>query len=178
MKFNKKAQLQMGETILVVIFIILLIVLAFVFMVDKEERSINEEQSEFFELDAVTMGKLVTNIPEIIYYPSGVKQESCFDIAKLTAFEKMLNENPEISREYYFEKLGNVNITITQIYPKLTEEEIQNNQGKWEIYINNFDVGETAISLGNPMMIPVSLYEPVYDRYYFGVMEITLYKKK
>jgi hypothetical protein len=167
----KKAQFQMGETIFVVMVIIILIVIGFVFVVGVESDSAKDKAKEYYELDSVALGKLVSNIPEITCSSSGVKKQSCFDITKLKGFESLLENNANEVMEYYFERLGNVNITIHQIYP---EPSIDGGcgEGCWNLYINNFS-NVPDQNNGRTMKIPILLEDPVLDKNAFGILYVT-----
>jgi len=161
----------MGEIICVIMIILLIIIIGFVFIFQNEKDATITKQDELNELDAIALSQLISNLPEIIHAPSSVKKQSCFDTSKLYAFQDILNDNPDISMEYYFDKLGNVNITIEQIYP-VDDAKI------WHIYVNNFDVpNQKTVSYGDLMKIPTSLYDPITDTYAFGMLYVTKYKK-
>ena len=170
---KRKAQIQMGETIFVILVIIFLIVLAFTFVYKGEEISTHRRQTDFYELDSVALGQLITNLPELACSTMGTRQQSCFDKHKITAFSEVLNNNPDMSMQYYFEKLVNVNITIVEVYP---------NEGRiWEIYVNNFDVkeGETLItqSYGTTLKIPTIIRDSTRNIDSFGVLYVTKYRR-
>ena len=163
----KKAQIQMGETIFVTMIIILLIIIGFVFLVSFEKDEAEQKKEEFFELDTITFSQLVSSLPEITCSDLGNEEESCFDMSRLTAFDNITELEKDISIEYYFEKLGNVNITIEQIYPEPEE-----NEGYWEIYVNYLEEGRP---FGNTLMLPITLYDPVKKTNNFGVLYLTKY---
>ena len=175
-KMEKKAQIQMGETIFVIMIIILLIVMGFVFMFKGEESSILKQATKFHELDSIALGQLITNLPELVCSTSGTKQQSCFDKSKIDAFGTILRNNSDISMEYYFEKLGNVNITVEQIYPE--------NGYVQEIYVNNFELDANAdisgliMSYGSTLKIPIILRDPTTNENAFGVLYVTKYRRK
>ncbi len=172
----KKAQLQMGETIFVVIIILFLIIIGMVFLYGHEEESIFKSEREFYELDSVALGQLITNLPELACSVAGTKQQSCFDKSKVESFSKILYQNSDIAMEYYFEKLGNVNITIEEVYPE---------EGKrWEIYVNNFDINYTDTDLGmliqsygTTLKIPILIKDPTTNKNSFGILYVTKYRK-
>jgi hypothetical protein len=167
----KKAQLEMGETIFALIIIILLIMMGLIFAFRGEKATIEEKVDTLGNLDAAALAQVVANLPELIYSPGSVKQQSSFDKSKIEAFQKLIEHYPELSREYYFDKLGNVEIKIEQIYPVTEAEPI-------EIYLNDFDVDDIVMSFGTPVKIPTSIYDPVTNQYAFGVLYVTRYVRK
>lgn len=169
----------MGETIFVVMIIILLIVIGFVFMFKAEESSSYVQATKFHELDSVALGQLITNLPELVCSTSGTKQQSCFDTSKIDAFRNVLSNNKDISMEYYFEKLGNVNITVEEIYPNVNK--------RWTIYVNDFnlnvtdeqgDIVKLIQSYGSTLKIPILLRDPITNKNSFGVLYVTKYRRK
>jgi len=163
---GKKAQIEMGETIFVVIIIIVLIVLGIKFMGTEQGKSIEKKVDKFKELDAIVVAQLTTSLPEVSCSYSGVRSSSCFDTTKVAAFEKLLTNDSDLVMEYYYEQLGNVNITIEQVYPP---------GESWELYINKYS--ETGQNYGKPMMIPVALENPITHESGFGVLYITQFRR-
>jgi regulatory protein YycI of two-component signal transduction system YycFG len=170
----KKSQIEMGETIFIVIIIIILILMGLVFLSKHEEQNVSKSAEEFFELDSVAQAQLIASLPELSDSALGVKEQMSFDTLKLSAFQDLTELHPDLATEYYFEQLGNINITIEQIFPK--EEGVTK---RWEIYVNDFNVQQNQlVSLGRPMMLPVSLYDPIQNERYFALLYITHYRRR
>lgn len=163
---SKKAQLQMGESIFVVIIILLLIVFGLVFASNAEEDSIRADKEDFLDLDSITLTKYASSLAELQCSLLDVTELSCFDIDKLTAFSNVTDKYPEISAEYYFSQFGNANITVHEIYPS---------NRNWTIYYNGLEDGE--VGKIKTTTVPISLYDGITKRKSFGILEIQAISK-
>lgn len=176
---NKRGQLQIGETILVIFIFIILIVLGIVFYYRVESSSIAEDfekfQVEKLSVDFITLGDL----PELSCSRGGIK-ENCVDTAKLIAFMGLASDNGRL-REHYLERFGHKNITIYQVYPSKNNIECNMGQisdcGVWNIYIKK----PIKITSKTIFDTPVSLYYPCKDSgcsddsYGIGIMVVEAY---
>lgn len=165
---NKKAQLQIQETIIAVFIFIILVILGMVFFYKVQSGSITTDfknfQLERNSINFITLG----DGPEFSCSKAGIK-ESCIDITKLLAF-KSINSN-----KTYFTKFGYMNITIYQVFPKTNNIKCHinsiNDCGIWEVYVNK------PAQISNKIIrdTPVSLYSPIDDTYSIGVMVVEAY---
>jgi hypothetical protein len=158
---NRKAQLQMGESIFAVIIILLLIVFGIVFASNAEKDEITQDKEEFLDLDAITLSKYASSLAELQCSLLDVTELSCFDVDKMIAFINVTEKYPEISAEYYFSQFGNANITVREIYPS---------NRSWEVYYNGLKDGE--IGRSKTTMVPVALYDGITKKKSFGVLII------
>jgi hypothetical protein len=165
-KMNKKAQIQMGESIFVVIIILLLIVFGIVFSSNAEKDEIIKKSNEFTELNAITLSKYATSLSELQCSFLYVTDLSCFDIYKIESFINITKEYPSLSAEYYYSQFKNANITLKEIYPS---------NRTWTIYYNG--LGENISSRGKTTMVPVSIYDSITKKKSFGVLKIQLLLK-
>ncbi len=165
----KKAQIQLGETIFVVIFILIIIIFGIVFFSGAEKENIIHEQKKYADLSTVSLAQYASSLSELACSKHDVEEISCFDLAKLEAFADLMNDTNLISitREYYFTRLGNSDIKIFIIYPVKKNITLYHN----EIGINN----NSIMPSGKPVLKPVSIYNPLSKQTYFGVMQITKY---
>lgn len=166
-KKNKKAQIQMGESIFVVIIILLLIIFGIVFASHAQEDEVVKKTAEFQDLDAITLSKYASSLAELQCSLLDVTELSCLEIGKMDAFVNVTQKYPEISAEFYFSQFGNANITVKEIYPR---------NRTWNIYYNGLE-NNTQGKIKRTM-IPVSLYNGITKRKSFGVLMIDLIKRK
>jgi hypothetical protein len=171
---NKKGQLQIQETILVVFIFIILIMFGLVFFYRVQLASIAEDFNEFQNtrdtINFITIGDL----PEFSCSKLGIR-ESCIDTLKLNSFIAL--NNSAKYRSYYFERFGYKKITITQIYPEKNEKLCSNSQiedcGLWNIYENK-PLRQTGTKIVRDT--PVSLYFPDKDEYGIGILVVESYE--
>lgn len=165
-----KGQIQLGETIFIVIFILLIIIFGIVFFTGAEKEEFKKQADKYADLSTVSLAQYTSSLLELSCSKKGVEDLSCYDIRKLKAFAELLNDSKriDITREYYFTQFGNAKIEIEEVYP---------NQEYILLYENRIypETGEYMTENGKPVLVPLSLYDPVTREYYFGVMTITKY---
>lgn len=164
---NKKAQIQMGETIFIIIFIILIIVFGLVFFSQAEGENLRDKQQEFRELDTITATQFVASLTELKCSSYGAEEISCFDKIKIEAFGNLTRNNWDTAGEYYVSKLGPAILRIEEIYP---------NPKNWTVYNYTGEYGE-YIYAGRQIQLPVSLQNPISKSKSFGVIYFTLLRR-
>lgn len=110
---TKKAQLQMIETILVLLIFLFILIFGIYFYYQYIFTDIQEEASEISEKQATTLVSSITNLPEL----SCTREKDCIDIIKLINFNQIYNQN----RAYYSTLFKNKKILIQQIYPETAQ---------------------------------------------------------
>ncbi len=163
----KKAQIQMGESIFVIIIILLLIIFGIVFSSRAEKDQFQTKNKEFLDLSTITLSEFAISLSELQCSTLEVRDLSCFDKNKLEAFKNVTDNHRLLSREYYFSQLGNANITVVQIFPEAE---------RWEVYYNGFP--EDTKYDQNTVLLPISIYDGVTKKYGFGIAYITKYKRR
>jgi hypothetical protein len=171
-KMTPKAQIQLGETIFVVIFILIILIFGIVFFSGAEKDNLVHQQKKFADLSTVSLAQYASSLSELACSKHEVEELSCFDLSKLESFAQLMNDVSLISitREYYFTRLGNADIKIQVLYP--VKKNIT-------LYHNEFGLGNgTSFAFGKPVLKPVSIYDPLTRQTSFGVMQITKYFKQ
>ncbi|MBT6044715.1 hypothetical protein HOG54_01565 [Candidatus Woesearchaeota archaeon] len=172
---NRRSQVHVSETILVLFVVIVIlmmgVVVYFKFSVEKN-KDLAEELSE--EQATIMLAKAV-GLQELSCDGTG-----CIDTAKFLPFKRVLGEDFDMYRRIF----GRKKITITEIYPvphdsaidvecdviKYIQMEYPENCGKWTIYDYN-----PENELGAKISTIVSLYYPEFDEYRVGRLEIEHY---
>lgn len=163
--------MQMTETIFVVFFILIIIVLGFVAFSKFQESAIKEQQREYRSSRVIEMAHRLSSWPELECSVAGASQYVCLDKIKLGILGDFINESKQKSSygfNYYFELLRDSKITITEIYPSHTKT-----IGKdyWVLY-ENLGSGQTT----EVIWIPVNLYDPVTQKRSLAIMELLIYE--
>lgn len=164
---NKKAQIQMNETIFIVIFIILIIVFGIVFFSQAEGESVRDKQKQFRDLDFITATQFVASLTELECSSHGAEEVSCFDKIKIKSFSNLTRNDWDLVGEYYVSKMGPAIISIKELYP--FEEE-------WIIYNYTGEDGETTFA-GQQIQIPISLLDPITNKKSFGAIYFTILRR-
>lgn len=132
---QKKSQIQMAESIAVIVIVIFLLVIGIVFWNSIRRDDIQTTVLEYNDLSVIEIAKIAAELPELRCYNSNViTKVNCFDWYKILALNKSMNnlsqENSEIRAqtfEYYNYYFKNSRITIEQIYPDETSVIIYDN---------------------------------------------------
>lgn len=162
---TKKAQIKMFETIAVLLIFFVLIGLGLIFYVQVYSGSIEKTGEEYFELKAIQTAQLVSFLPELqCTSPTAMNivEDNCFDLLKVNALTEIIENDPKLRNEYYYDLFGSSKISIEQIYPS---------EMNWEIY-NKSSNKKSKSSI----KIPILLYNATSNRNNFGVLNIDVYK--
>lgn len=156
----KKSQIQIGETIAVLLVFFVLVVVGFIFYVKIIKGNIELEIEESEQLRSVGITQRVMFLPELQCSEDNIIIENCIDILKLESSQNIMNKF-EIN---YYDLLEFSNISIFEIYPG----ELQ-----WNIYSR-----ETS-DFNNKFVtnVPISLYDPIIRKHKFGVLTIETFSK-
>ena len=152
---NKKAQIQIGETIAVLFVFFILIIIGFIFYVKVIKGNIELEKEELSQLRSVGIAQRIMFLPEIQCSEDNIIIDNCIDILKLDSAQSLMKEN-EI---YYYDLLEFSDVSILQIYP---------NEAKWDLYSRKTEDFKSKFVTN----VPISLYDPTTRRHGFGVLTI------
>jgi hypothetical protein len=157
----KKAQIQLFETIGVLVVFFFLLIAGAVFYFKMQEISIQNDLAQQAHLRSLQATQRAMFLPELDCSFIGVQRENCFDELKLEAFSKVMQDPRAL--QTYFGLFGYASINVSESYP--------DKQFIGWMYNNPLDEYRSALK----SLSPVLLYDPVANSYAFGVMEVTTY---
>jgi len=160
---RKKAQIQMMETIAVLLIFFILIVLGIIFYGRVMKGNLEQEKEEQLQLQAIKVAQRASFLPELQCSQDNIVSENCIDLLKLNAAAIVMDK--QANEIFYYDRFLFSKITVNEIYPDARQ---------WTLYdrpLSDF----TSKIITN---VPISLYEPVEDSYKFGVMNIEYYSAK
>ena len=152
---NRKAQIQIGETIAVLFVFFMLIVIGFLFYAKVIKGSIESEKEEASQFRSIGIAQKVMFLPELQCSEDNIIIDNCIDSLKLDAAEKLMREN----KVYYYDLFEFSDVDVQQIYPSHRE---------WHVYSRTMYDFRTKY-LTN---VPIALYNPDTKRHSFGVLTI------
>lgn len=156
---DKKGDLQINESIIVIIVFSVILIIAIGIFYRYNIQSVNELENEFQESNVINLLNNLPNSPEMSYSMLG-DDDNSIDTSKLLKLK--------------LSKLGFMEIKIKEIYP-LRNKEICSNSN----YPNcdEFIVYSFKGSNKNSQIFsaPVSLYYPSLKEYRAGILEIKWY---
>jgi hypothetical protein len=162
-KNSRKAQLQMGETIAVVIIVIVLLFLGITFW-NRINSSGTEALSESSqELSVIEIANTVAELPELKCSDMSVESVKCLDWYKVRAMANNIEIYPE-TKKYYNDYFKNSKITIARIYP---------NEDNTTIY----DVKLSDQTARLEIKLPVNIRDNVNDVTSYGMIIVEGYYK-
>ncbi|MEK6949383.1 MAG: hypothetical protein AABX34_04125 [Nanoarchaeota archaeon] len=152
----------MMETIsvLAVVFIIIIIFYAFY---SNTFVDIDAERDRIRQLEAANIMQQALFLAEVQCSERGFVEDYCIDILKVKAASEIIMS--EENKMPYFDKFGFSRITIKQIYPEIKDISV--------IYDNS--IGDYSYKdLSN---MPVSLFDPMENKHYFGAITVEMFSK-
>ncbi len=141
---NKKAQLGIQETVLVMFVFFIILMIAMILFFNFNMRSIRNDIESYEEFKFKQLIDVVPNMPEIKYSRLGVEDTWCIDLLKARAFS-------QISSKYDF---GYKRLTIQSSNDIL-------------LYNNPSRTGEIR-----KVTSPVCLYDPRSDKFSLANLEV------
>jgi hypothetical protein len=156
---NKKAQMQMMETIGVLFVFIIIIAMGFIFYANVLKGGIEITKREHSELQAVELSTRAASLPELQCSEDNIVQENCIDLIKLEVAGSVMQQNYLT----YFDLFGYSEITVKEIFP---------NANNYTIYSNIPSDYKQKL----PNFVPIALKDPGRGQA-FGIMNVVLYTK-
>ncbi len=161
---SKKSQIQLAESIGVIVVITFLMVMGIVVYHRFRQESIQEQIREKKEIDAVSLSNTITSLPELKCSAFSSEGVSCLDLYKIKAISGYLKQKDnEINyyRDYYYDYFYNANISVMQVYPE---------EKTYTIY---YEEGSTSNI--DQIQVPVTIYDPVDETNGFGFLVIKVF---
>jgi len=157
----RRAQIEMGETIVVIFILMILIIFGLLTVYHFQVGGARQTQQRFGSFKTIELAQVVTNMPELQCSFIEVIDVTCIDEVKAVALASILKNPNNRAFYYYRETLGTAKIEIEEIYPE---------PNKIVVYDNS-----RGMPNAEPTFIPVSLYKPAQRRSSFALLKATRY---
>jgi hypothetical protein len=158
----KKAQLEIMQTVMILFFVIILLIGAVVMVTVHQGYKYSAKTSDYEILGTLRADQTMNFLPEIQCSKENVVMKDCFDMYKVRTFLDVASEN----QLYYATLLGNANATLSVFEP-----------GKgWSTPVTLYDNPVEEYTSITRMMRPITVYNPVSDKTYFGKLEVTYFR--
>lgn len=158
----------MGETIMVIFVFIIMVFIGMIFYAKFQAGEVQESTKEAFRQQSVEIANLIQFLPELQQTYKNITYIS-FDLYKIMAFNEMIEADPSLQDNYYFDLFGFSLINITQIYP----EDSSGVPKMWTIYNKSANYSAYYFTY-----IPIVIYNAVLDTKNFGVLTIQSWQPK
>lgn len=165
-----KGQIQMMETISVLVVFFVLLFLGIYLYFTAQHTSIEETQDEFANTERTVLLAFVPSMPEIVCskYES---PDNCVDMLKLFAFkEKVMKEKSK-----YMPLFTGFKVVVRMVYPIQSDVECDAkmvNKMEWPDNCGVYTLYDEGKKTTTVVSTPLSLYLPSEDTYYIGKLEV------
>jgi len=164
--YNRRGQVQLGETTAVIIIVIILLVIGIVFWSNVSKSNVTTIITQSQELSVIEIANIVPELTELKCYESGVNKVKCLDWYKVLAMNESINNKDDKSAFlFYNDYFKNSKITIVRIYPDVSENQ--------NITIYDAKLDNTAKKL--LISIPVNIKDYVSQKTYYGTIIVEGY---
>lgn len=160
---SKKAQLQMTESISVIIIITFIIVIGVVFYSKLKASDIQEIQQGQFALSAVQTAQRLSSLPELTCSTASVQDSSCIDLYKAQALAGQMRDSSTYA--FYTSYFGDAKITLEPIFPLSPGF-----SSPITLYENN---ASNTLQSGLETHIPFAVLDPAAHTVYFAILHVT-----
>jgi hypothetical protein len=122
-RMNNRSQVQMGETVAIVVIVIVLLMVGIVFWSNIRKLDVQKIDRTTEELSVIELSKIVSELPELRCYNANIVTKiNCFDYYKLLAFNRTINNEADPlylqTQRMYSGYFRNSRITFRQVYPE------------------------------------------------------------
>lgn len=166
--YSKKAQLEINETILVLIIFSILAIAGIVVFHRYNTASIQSSILESNRLAFYDLLNQLPNSPELKCSSQNI-QEDCIDLFKSFSFAKL--------EQQYIGQLGYKTIRLKIVYPRLEEKECSESLFQSSDFPNCntillYEHKLTNAEAVEKLSTPVAVYNPLNDEYMLGLLEV------
>jgi len=176
---KKKAQIQMMETVMVLVVFFFIIGIGLVFFGKFQQGAIKQSQTEMFEKRAVDIALKAAYLPELACSHGQDIDYNCVDLGKVLAFsanmDKQKRKDPAYSGffQFYTSDFTTSRIVLRIIYPKGQPPGQNGDISPYPVFTIYDNAPEMAKKMKS--FVPVTVIDPLRTKgkdKLFGVLEI------
>lgn len=164
MRRSTKGQIQIGETVAVLLVFIIIMVFGLYWFSTASSASVSGERAELARMELIEITKSVMNLPELQCSVAGTPDATCLDEERVRAFNQLIRSDQAFEEHYRSAFLAN-----TQASYKLHIENLRAG-GSHQVF--DFTTGDENASQ-QKAAVPVVLYDPVSGRKDFSMLVLT-----
>ncbi|MBU0757647.1 MAG: nickel-dependent hydrogenase large subunit [Nanoarchaeota archaeon] len=177
-KMKKKSQLQIMQSTMILLLVFVLFAIGLIFFFSYQSSKMKEKEAEYADLEMIKKSQTLNFFPELQCSFDNIVDPDCFDMEKIESFIGY-------DEDYYYRRLlGNVKIVILKF-------DMENNawftgpddlhpgidwDGEKGFPIYNNEKEDGKYTKMKSVNLPISLYEPKTDRYYFGMIKYQVFR--
>ncbi len=161
----------MMQTVAVLLVFFILLVMALGVYYVFQRSKIREKQAEYDDLDMMKKSQMLNFFPQLQCSFGNVVNPDCYDLEKV---QKFVDSDP-LNNYYYKTLLGTSKITLSRFILTNTQTGWDADP-KWADGWVIYDNAKSDYTERKNVMLPISLYEPKENKYYFGMLKLEIYK--
>gem|GEM_PF-1930584 len=168
---ERRGQIQFGESLMVVIILVFIMIIGMVFYFRVSSGSVQKELSYREDVGAVTLAKNVLALPEVRCGRLAARGPGCIDALKLKALANILADHGSDTRSvrnYYKDLFGRATIKVHIL------DLIDNNE---EIVLLYNQRPETNLTESRQFIFS-TFYDPVQGRQQLAYLNVTRYARR
>lgn len=177
-KTTRKGQLQIGESIAVLLVFFMFLVFGLIFFAKFQQSDIVERSEKVSETLAVAISQKISTMPELRCSEEKSLEVNCFDLQNIIIFSEVLpgfmEENKAHTKEYFWDsyQYSSIQLILLNHFDKTYAE-------PYILYsdVPNFTRFDQKVTLMPIIVRNVSVTNP-RGEYYFGILNITTYSLK
>ena len=163
---STKAQVQLAETIAVVVVFSILLIFGLYWMGTSQTEQVSQQRVELENLEMLEMTKAIMSLPEIQCSIAGRPDTSCVDLVRVQTLKKEIDDNQTIKELYQDRYRTNTRGSYAAEVIDVTTE----TPTRYELF--NF-TENTPTASRQQQAIPVVLRDPVTQRTNFSMLLLT-----
>lgn len=167
MQVSTKAQIQIGETIAVILVFVLLMIFGLYWASTFSGASQQQQMDLRDRLDLLETAKMVMNMPEIQCSSAGVPDTACVDEQRIYALKEQLDDQDSRTRQAYFDRFVTGDRSAYKLEIHALSPAPRRNYEVFNFHQENPDLSLRAV------VIPVALLDPLTNRKQFSVAILT-----
>ena len=152
MQPSTKGQVQLLETIAVLVVFSILLIFGLFWFGSSQTDQVQQQTTELENLELLEMTKAIMSLPEIQCSIAGRPDTSCVDKLRLEALNQTIDSNSEIAA--YYENRYRTNTRATYAVHVVD----MNNQQKYELF--NYTTNQPSASR-QQQAVPAVIYDPL-----------------
>ena len=170
-RWNFKAQMQMAETIAILLVFFIILGLSLMFYGGFQAGSLREAGREQFERESIRVALLVSHLPEVTCSDNNIITENCIDRVKLEALS--VRADPKRGSEevflFYQKDFRSSMVKIEQVFPPIA--------GQMPFLLYNQTLENFTEMI--PTFIPLTIRDPLKPAGFqnsFGLLTVEVYR--
>ena len=167
---KKKAQLQIGENVIVLVIFFFLLVIAVIFYARIQKSNILATVEENKKLTTLNFKTIILNTPELKCVEQGDETDNCIDLINARLMAEYWNtlKGQDTNETYVYQnRFGKTNITIKKL-------NLETGMFLESYTVYDYGLDNTTKEM-KPTRTPIVLYHPLNGTYEFGIVEIKTY---